>query len=64
MAAMDGETLQRNIEMLERLLRMKQRNREYVSGSLEKIDVYIYSYGAIIRIEIDFEIGLDLNSQI
>ena len=64
MAAMDGETLQRNIEMLERLLQMNQRNREYVSGSLEKIDVYIHSYGAIIRIEIDFEIGLDLNSQI
>ena len=64
MAAMDGETLQRNIEMLERLLRMKQRNREYVSRSLEKIDVYIHSYRAIIRIEIDFEIGLDLNSQI
>jgi hypothetical protein len=38
MAAMDGETLQRNIGMLERHLRMKQRNREYVSGSLEKMD--------------------------
>ena len=64
MAAMDGETLQRNIEMLERLLQMNQRNREYVSGSLEKIDVCVHSYEAIIRIEIDFEIGLDLNSQI
>ena len=64
MAAMDGETLQRNIEMLERLLRMKQRNREYFSSNLEKIDLYIHSYGEIIRIEIDFEIGLDLNSQI
>ena len=47
MAAMDGETLQRNIEMLEKPLRMKQRNREYFSGSLEKTDLYIQSYGAI-----------------